>query len=339
MDNRAFYRFSLTLIVCWAMGILNAQAQTLEVGGRNILHPGSHTLTQGDYKGEQVDYVLIGDVEPSKPLVVFCNGSMPTPLLLNIGGGKHAPIALPFSCYGFLAEYNFLVFSKPGVPVATEQTALDPQFNYLDPKTKAFPTYFSERNHQDYYEEAYSETLNAWLAENEDQSPAQLILIGHSQGARVVSKMVAHIPQTTHLVYLSADPMGRFYEIIRRESEGATTEEINEAYDSWAAILKQPDAQKDSYTFSEYLIDDLLEVEIPLFVGYGTRDVACETCGLIYFEAIRKGKTNVHHAPYPKVDHNFFPLTAEGRPDQEKGKWDQVAKDIIEWSKATPPQK
>jgi pimeloyl-ACP methyl ester carboxylesterase len=325
------------------LAIINCaiQAQNIEFEGRNILHPFSAKIDSGEYRNETVQYMLLGDLHKNKPLIVFCSGSMPSPQLLKMPDGKFIPIGLPFNFYQHLAEFNFLLLSKPGVPLAAEQKDLDPQFNYLDPHTSNFPDAFLARNNASYYQAAWTAAIDNFLSRELVIKPGKIVLMGHSQGARVATKLAKYSTVATHLVYLSADPMGRYWEIIRRETDRPEMEasDIDSIYHEWAEISagkgrlaqQNPSELKSTQSFSESLLDDLLEIEMPIFLGYGTWDIACNTCGLVYFEALRMGKTNIHHGVYPRLDHNFFPFDAEGRPDYNAGKWDQVAMDVINW--------
>lgn len=316
-------------------------AQELIVQGRNILHPGKMKITEGEFAEEIVEYVLLGDQDQNKPLIIFISGSMPSPLLLQMEDGKFIPIGLPFNFYGFLPKYNFLLLSKPGVPLTATQKELDSQFNFLDPATQMFPEAFLKRNHQDFYSKVYTEALVHVLKGYKNQKPPQTILVGHSQGARVATKLAGLVPEVSHLVYLSADPMGRYWEIIRRQATqaDATEAQLDSLYDSWAKISSGTGSlhnessyeQRSTKSFSENLVDDLMDLEIPVFLGYGTDDFSCADCGYVYFEAIRIGKTNFHHRPYPGLGHNFFPLLPDGRSDYNAGRWDQVAADVISW--------
>jgi pimeloyl-ACP methyl ester carboxylesterase len=238
-DNLKSLRFFFGLLVSLQIFVpATLPAQELQVGGRNILHPASTTFKGGEFDGQTVQYLLVGDSGTKKPLIVFCSGSMPSPQLLKTPDGKFIPIGLPFNFYGYLTDFNFLLLSKPGVPLAAEQENLDPQFNYLDPKTRGFPTAFTERNHAAYYQAAWSAVLNDFLSRRPSEKPSKIVLMGHSQGARVATKLAGSFSGVTHLAYLSADPMGRYWEIIRRETDRPDLQasDLDSIYDVWAEI-------------------------------------------------------------------------------------------------------
>jgi len=168
------------------------------------------------------------------------------------------------------------------------------------------------------------------------------------QGARVVVKAATINKQITHVAYLSGNPLGRIDESIRRErqavllgakSEEEANESIQAIYKKWASIHQDKlnlntDEGDSNYTwssFSENTIDDLLSIDVPVFVGYGTRDITARYCDLLPLDFISHQKTNLTHKPYLGYDHSFFKVELNGKVDYESGIFDQVVEDVLEW--------
>jgi len=46
---------------------------------------------------------------------------------------------------------------------------------------------------------------------------------------------------------------------------------------------------------------------------------------------MRKNKTNFSYNAYIGMEHNYFPLTNENKPNYEIFNWDRVANDWLKW--------
>lgn len=72
-----------------------------------------------------------------KSIFLFCQGSLPYSLFYQEDSIHAWQQATPFDYKKFLSEYDFVVISKPGIPVFS--TTADKNFFYFDPKTKQVP--------------------------------------------------------------------------------------------------------------------------------------------------------------------------------------------------------
>lgn len=70
---------------------------------------------------------------------------------------------------------------------------------------------------------------------------------------------------------------------------------------------------------------------IPIFVGYGTRDITARYCDLLPLDFIRHQKTNLTHKPYLGYDHGFFKVGSDGKPDWNNRILFKVIKDAMDW--------
>lgn len=330
------HRILIVFAVFFLLTPGHAGAQTWMYQGKNVFH--ADTLSLDSLRAA---FVVLGDTSIRKPLIVFCTGSSIAPVFIQKNGKTYA-LNNPIPFNDLLQQYHFLFVGKTGLPMVDVESNLDDQQSYSGTgfDLSAFWKYNTLENNTLLAHSVLKKLLKApWIDQN------KVVLLGHSQGSRVATKTAVSTPGVTHLVYLSCSPVGRFFEMIRRERirAGATPEEKQAKVDNllalWKDISDHPGALDKTWgdpyptwtSFSENLIDDLLRLEIPVFLGFGTEDVACELCDLIPYEFIRAGKTNLTTQVYPGVEHNFYPLGPDKKPDYTAGKWDQVMRDIFSW--------
>ena len=141
--------------------------------------------------------------------------------------------------------------------------------------------------------------------------------------------------------------MGRFDQYIRhirqQEDTGNLTPEaaqlaIEGLYAQWEQLFEeeiQPTYQGDlpqtQISFSEPTYDDLLSLDIPIYVAYGTADLGARPCDLLPLDFIKAEKTNLTLKAYPGWEHNFFDILADGKPDYSTYHWDEVMHTFKEW--------
>ncbi|MEO0731420.1 MAG: alpha/beta hydrolase [Bacteroidota bacterium] len=278
-------------------------------------------------------------------LLVYCTGSLPVPLLF-VENEKYYN-TLPFPLSDLTSTHDVAVASKPGVPLAVAKADLNERFQVVDASGQ-FPRSYTDRNYLDYY----VRTTNALLKHlTAGKKYRQVVVMGHSQGARVAAKVAATNPAVTHLVYLSGNPLGRYDQLIREKREAAlagqiTDEEANAAiaqlYDRWRQInadagsldTRFGDSNKTWTSFSESTVGELLGLDIPLFVGYGTRDIVARYCDLLPLHFITAGKDDLLTLrAYPDYDHSFHPVAADGRADFSERGFLKVIEDVLSWLK------
>lgn len=109
-------------------------------------------------------------------------------------------------------------------------------------------------------------------------------------------------------------------------------------YLTWADICKDPtstdkmfgDTYRAWYSFSQPSLPNLLRINTPLYIAYGTadREMAPGLDNLL-LEFIAKGKTNLTLKPYYDHDHMFFKMKrdTDGKVVDKEYRGDAVAKD------------
>jgi hypothetical protein len=72
-------------------------------------------------------------------------------------------------------------------------------------------------------------------------------------------------------------------------------------------------------------------LDIPVYIAYGSEDVGCANSDLIPLYFIEQGKTNYVIQRSPGLEHTFFPLV-DGYPDHKNGEWSNVMNEFIKWT-------
>jgi dienelactone hydrolase len=293
--------------------------------------------------------------DKKKPVFLFSQGSLPTALFWKEDESHTWQQFMPFAYQPYLKDYNFVIISKPGIPVFA-YTA-DKNYLYIDPATKQIPQEYYDKSYLDYYVTQANDVIN-YLVKQKWVDKSRIVIAGHSQGSKVVSKLGAINKYVTQVIYLSGNPLGRYDQDIRqirkdqllgKITDEAAQKEINDLYVRWALINQNAndthsnggDTNKAWTTFSTPLLDYLLKIDVPIFIGYGTADNTADYCDLLPLDFIRLGKHNYTLKPYAGYDHNFNKLEYDkaGNKVSSEAHWDDVARDIFEWLKAQPGKK
>ncbi len=296
---------------------------------------------------DTIEYIKVGkNRSPSKPTILFLQGSQPKPLIFDLGEVHY--INLPFNYKKIIDEFNLIVIAMPHTPVVAPQINLNASYNFIpDPNApKSLSQDYLADNYLDHYVDRTQLVLDdlqakSWVEKDE------IHLIGHSQGAKIAAVVAATYPQIKTVTLLGFNPDGRFEEKIRRLRLELKNGKINPEqyaakldglYGAWKTIIADPkntsssfgDPNKTWVSFSIDYLPYLLKINIPISVAYGTEDIIAENCDLLPLEFISAGKNNLKLIPYPGLEHNFFEVT-NGLPDYEKPHWDAVLMDVIEW--------
>lgn len=284
-----------------------------------------------------------------KPIFLFCQGSLPYSLFYKEDSIHTWQQAIPFDYKKYLRDYNFIVISKPGIPVFS--TTANNQFFYIDSVTKRVPEKYWVDNYLDYYVNAANDVINH-LVKQKWVDKSKVVIAGVSQGSKVVSKLGAINKKVTHVIYLAGNPLGRYDQNIRQQRRdvllGKITSEqaqknIDSLYKLWNEMVAKPNdvssTNEDTYktwmTFSKPLLPYLLKISVPFFVGYGTSDIASDYCDLLPLDFARLGKTNLTLKPYLDCDHNFSKAKYDktGNEISRENLWDKLTEDFFNWLK------
>lgn len=294
------------------------------------------------YKSDKVDIVIKskkGEENIKKPLFIFCQGSLPQPLLKHDANGIYG--IFPFNPDNLAINYHLIIIGKPFIPLMAHCEELGPNFTVID-NTGQFPKQYSVRNHLDYYVERNIEIIK-YLQKQNWVSKKQLIIAGHSEGSTIAAKIASSSSLVSKLIYSGGNPMGRIMSVIQQNRYKETSTEskqfAEDDFNYWQYVVKDNnssdaslgDTNKTMYDFSKPPIEYLEKLKIPVLVCYGTKDWSAPFNDFLRVDCIRKGKQNFTFKPYIGVEHNYFPLKEDSQPNYDIFNWDNVANDWLKW--------
>ena len=296
-----------------------------------------------DYKQDSIDVLKVskkGQELVTKPLLFFCQGSLPVPLIITEGGTTYPPF--PFDINTFTERYHLVIVGKPGIPLRAESTRLQADFSYLDDSTRLPPINYSKNNYLEYYVDRNLFVID-YLLNQRYVDRTSVIVAGHSQGARVAFEMSLKSKVITHLIYASGNPCGQIMSMVSRSrqrerpNDSTVSAENDFRYfealvnDSSRGSMSGDDEAKSVYSFSNSSLSRFPNLRIPVFVCYGTSDTATPFNDLLRLEMIRLRKINFTFKAYIGLDHNYFGQTEAGETDYGNFNWDKVADDWLNW--------
>lgn len=298
------------------------------------------------YKGDTVDILIKskkGEEFKKKPLLLFCQGSLPIPLIIKYDeNGKQGIFnVFVFNPDSLSTEYHLAIIGKPFIPLMVDQKSLNNNMTYTD-KTGAFPKEYIERNFLDYFVDRDISVIK-FLQKQSWIDKSKLVVAGHSEGSTVAAKLALKFPRVTELIYASGNPLGRILTIIEEDRIGETdsTKYAENMIKHWKDIVdsstymntKIGDTYKATYDFSIPPMQYLEKLKIPVLVCYGTKDAGTPFIDYFRVDMIRQKKKNFTFKAYIGLDHNFFPLKPNGDINYDIFNWDKVADDWRSWLK------
>lgn len=298
------------------------------------------------YQGDTVDILIKskkGEEQIKKPLFVFCQGSLPIPLIIKYdeGGQKGIFNVFVFDTKALSEDYHLAIINKPFIPIIADQKSLSKDFTFSD-STDKYPVDYTKRNHLEYYVQRNIQVIKH-LQKQSFISTNKLVIAGHSEGSAIAANIAYRLKSVTELIYSGGSPLGRIMSIIERERFEQlkdTTRNVEGLFDYWQKTVENKndddspgDTFKGLYQFSfPPPIDILLELKIPVLVTYGTKDFgAVAQNDYLRISAIARHKQNFSFKDYTGLDHNYFPLLENWKPDFERFNWDNVAEDWRKW--------
>ena len=302
-------------------------------------------------KGDSIHFLKTDScLTVRKPTIIFCQGSLPIPMVIDYGGNdKYITSLNNFRYRTLLKKYNFIVISMPHTPPVVPLFKLNKQYQYVTDtaKQKSFDELYLRDNYLDKYVERANIVLK-YLKKQKWVDTKNISVFGHSQGSYIALKLAQQNPSIRALGYASGNPSGRYSLFIRQQRRAVLNEEITadegqknieESYNRWKSYCKginpegdNADRAKTWTSFSEPGWNDLIHLKTPIFVTYGTEDLeSAESCELlpIYFEMHKK--TNYKMLPLVGCGHNFEETSSEGVSNWDKMHWIEVMNSFVEW--------
>lgn len=299
---------------------------------------------------DTIDFIVADTVlNQKKPIFLFCQGSLPMPLFaqfkdygaIMLGGGIDN-----FDLSAIRKQYHLVLISMPKTPLVATEDHLNENFQFIPDKSKpnAFLKAYIEADYLENYVQRGLAVLK-FLKKQPWADNRQLVVAGHSQGAKVATKIAAKNKQVSHLGLFGANPFGRVDQFIRQAKqqarEGAISweqanAEIEKQY-AYYRICQQTDSlqfypeRRSLQSFSEPFLDDWLALKIPIYLAYGTEDDVAALCDLVPIFFIQENKNNLTHKRYLRLEHNFFEVE-QGKTNYDKAHWREVMNTFIEWT-------
>ena len=152
-----------------------------KIDGLDVLSYAIHTGT------DTIEYIKVGtDTVTAKPTVLFLQGSRPSPLIFDMGTFKQ--VNLPFDAAALSEHYNVVEISMPKTPVIEGPEHLNADYDYVPDtaRTDAFSPAYVKANYLENYV-GRAELVITDLIKQPWVKKDSLILIGHSQGAKVAA--------------------------------------------------------------------------------------------------------------------------------------------------------
>ncbi len=335
----AFKRFSFLFIFIIFQTICSAQEQDLEKLG--------YRTFSFKYKDEIVNILVkskLGEEDTKKPLIIYFQGSLARPLIINYpqkDNFKYS-LAFPFDTEKIIQSYHIAVISKPFIPVVANVNDLDENYNYIDSLTKKPPVNFLKNDNLEYIADRNVHVLKFIKKELPFIEGKKFTLIGHSEGSRIAYEVTKQSRSVSRLIYLSGNPFGRYMTILQRKRRAEGKYQVlekDDAFDYWKKIAKNKDLNnyeeggdtyKSSFAYSQPYFNEFLKFRIPVYIGYGTKDDSSAFNDLFYFYSLLAKKKNFFVKPFIGLEHSFYKVNDQ-TVDYESPYWDFVIDDVMNW--------
>lgn len=301
-------------------------------------------------KEDPIEFIVYDTkLEQKKPVFLWCQGSLPYPIYVNskeeglwiIGGG-----ITNFDVENIVKNYHLVIIAMPKTPLIADEKDINGSYWYYgNSKNENHPTLeFQKADYLENYVNRAQKVLK-FLNKQKWVDRSKLIVAGSSQGSKVATKIAIANKNVSKLGLFSANPFGRIDQNIREYRKEAEQKQI-----SWEAADKGIEeeyqmfrdahnpkklAQKPEFlawrSFSVPLLDDWLQFKKPIYLAYGTHDIASDLNDIIPLYFIRENNNNLTLKRYLNLEHNFFEVE-NGKPDHEKPHWEEVMNDFVEWT-------
>lgn len=300
-------------------------------------------------KKDTIDFIVSDtNLTAKKPVLLFCQGSLPVPLFFDLKSHGIVNSTLNnFDLASMRKKYHVVCISMPKTPVLVSEKNLNRSYCYV-PDTLE-PNKFDDKYVQADYLENYVRRANTvlnYLINQHWVDSKNVTVVGHSQGTPIAVNIASTNKKVTKLGLFGYNPLGRIDKNIRSIRKNATLGLISwekadtlqqEQYDFYKEVYNDDSLRKYPSinawrSFSKSTIPLLTNLSIPIYIAYGSEDVGTDLCDLLPIYFIEKRKTNYRLKRYPNLDHNFFPVDTEGKVDYTNGKWREVMNAFVDWS-------
>ena len=283
---------------------------------------------------------FLGDFDPAparRPLFVYVEGSGAQSLFVRVGE------RVAYTLFGVMAKrygsrFHVAAAEKRGVAFAESAGR-----GTAEHASKEYAEHATLEGRAD----EVLRLVDALLAEPR-VDPSRVMLVGHSEGADVVSAVAAREPRVTHVAFLAGGGPTQFFDLLvlkRKElrAQGKSADEIEEAVaameEDYRRLLRDPDSTEKLFLghahrrWSSFClnppVESLARCEASLFLAHGSADVSVpiESFDFLVVELLRLGREDVYARRYPDRDHSFIPV---GSAPGYEGFF-EVVDEFLEW--------
>lgn len=303
---------------------------------------------------DTIEFIHISqDHNQIKPVLVVFPGSLPIPLLYEEVDGSFTCLPLGnVDIEKIKEDFHLVVISQPHTPlIVSDIDLLNKNYAYIvDPqKEHSYDISYLKDNYLDKYVSRGNSLIDFLLKQNWVNKD-HISLFGHSQGARIALGVAKENKHVFAIACFSASPAGRASEMVTKEINlakmGLQTmeeayEKINGFYRWWKGVCKidenkedlksiNGDPAKTWKSFSYPTWNDLINLQIPIYIAYGTADISSSGYEMmpIYFDLT--DKTDYVVRPYIDRGHNFEKVV-NGESDFDDMMWQEAMQEFIEW--------
>ncbi|SFO07901.1 hypothetical protein SAMN05421741_11937 [Paenimyroides ummariense] len=249
-------------------------------------------------ENKTIDFIVADkNLEEKKPILLFCQGSLPIPLLIKKEDGTTEIIAggvKTLNLEELQKSFYVVVVSMPETPATVSESDLNNQF-YFDPRHENQPTeLFLKADYVENYVNRAEKVLS-FLQNQSWVSNEKLVIAGHSQGTKIASKIALQNKFVTHLGLFNPNPFGRIDEEVRQarldaQSKKISWTEASTAIDESILFYQHASDPKNQTedpsliawkSFSQPSLNDWLKIEIPIYIAYGTEDTSSALCDIV----------------------------------------------------------
>jgi len=277
-----------------------------------------------------------------KPVFVMLQGSLPIPLIIRDSAQSHLT-SFPYSYKEITEDYHIINISMPHLPILVSPSEIN-----ANGSLKAPPALYNKNNYLQNYVDRTKAVLDFVILQPWADT-TEVIMLGHSQGAYVAIKVANDHNAVTAVGLSGFSPFGRYDQHIRKmriqEHQGILSSDeaqsaINEYYDRWDYYVDHQeddnqvvgDTPKATVSFSENFMDDLMDISIPMYIMYGSRDIGAIGCDYLPIEFERVHKDNYQISVFPGLGHNFEEVDGNGRSNYENMYWQKAIDSYIDWA-------
>ena len=294
------------------------------------------------YLDDPVDVIVMskhGEERIAKPLFLFCQGSLPQPVIKYNENGLFE--TLFFQEELFLKDYHIIIIGKPFIPIIYNVNKLGKDFMFLKDHEKLIPPKgYSDRNYLDYYVFRNNSILKQ-LFKYRWAKTSQLLVAGHCEGSSIAVKMATLNKKITHLIYSGGNPYGRIASTLEQShsAEKDILRNSERVLKNWKNIVDTSneiqysgiESSKAAYSFSLPQRDNLMQLKIPILMSYEATNSGISFNDVFQFETIRERKNTIVFKKIVGVEQSIDqrcsnPLAAAVKPQNNV-----IAGNWLEW--------